>query len=154
MSAVAYPLKDEAGRVREVILVHQDITARKKAEEERRRSDERTRIVLESITDAFFAVDRDWQFTYVNPQAERILDRTPGDLLGRVLWDEYPGLVGSEFEQAYRRVAAERVTLSVTAYYPDHDRWYKAQSTRRRTASPSTSGTCPSGSGPGRNWTG
>ena len=43
-----------------------------------------------------------------------------------MLWDEYPGLAGSEFEQAYRRVAAERVTLSVTAYYPDHDRWYKA----------------------------
>jgi PAS domain S-box-containing protein len=33
VSAVAYPLKDDGGRVREVVLVHQDITARKRAEE-------------------------------------------------------------------------------------------------------------------------
>ncbi len=125
VSAVAYPLKDDSGRIREVILVHQDITASKRAEEERGRSEQRTRIVLESINDAFFAVDRDWRFTYVNPQAERLLDHTPGDLLGRVIWDVYPGLDGSEFERAYRRVASERVTQSVTAYYPDHARWYE-----------------------------
>lgn len=35
VSAVAYPLKDELGHIREVILVHQDITQRKQAEEER-----------------------------------------------------------------------------------------------------------------------
>ena len=125
VSAVAYPLKDEAGRVLEVVLVHQDITARQRAEEEREQSEQRTRIVLESITDAFFAVDRGWRFSYVNPQAERLLDRRPGDLLGQVIWDVYPGLVGSEFEQAYRRAATERITQSVTAYYPDHERWYE-----------------------------
>ena len=98
---------------------------RREAEEERRRSDRQIRSIMESITDAFFAVAPDWRFTYVNPQAERLLDRTPGDLLGRVIWDEYPGLAGSEFERAYRRVANERVTVSVTSYYPDHERWYE-----------------------------
>jgi PAS domain S-box-containing protein len=34
VAAVAYPLFDERGRVREVVLVHQDITQRKRAEEE------------------------------------------------------------------------------------------------------------------------
>jgi len=51
-------------------------------EEERRQSEQRTRIILESITDAFFAVDRDWRFSYVNPQAERLLDRPTGRLVG------------------------------------------------------------------------
>jgi PAS domain S-box-containing protein len=90
-----------------------------------RRTIEQAQTILESITDAFFAVDRNWRFTYVNPQAERLLDRQPGDLLGRVIWDEFPGLVGSEFERAYHRVANERITLSVTSFYPDHDRWYE-----------------------------
>jgi PAS domain S-box-containing protein len=85
----------------------------------------RARTILESISDAFFAVDRDWRFIYVNSQAERLLDRQPGDLLGRVIWDEFPGLVGSPFETAYHRVASERITLSVTSFYPDHDRWYE-----------------------------
>lgn len=102
-----------------------DITATKKAHESLRRSEDRFRTVLESITDAFFAVGRDWRFTYVNRQAETLLGRMPGELPGRSLWDEYPGLVGSDFERAYRHVMAERVTESVTAFYPDHDRWYE-----------------------------
>ena len=121
LSAVIYPIKDGEGRVQEVVLVHEDITARQRAEREREQSEQRTKIVLESITDAFFAVDRGWRFSYVNPQAERLLDRKPGDLLGQVIWDVYPGLVGSEFEQAYRHAATERITQSVTAYYPDHE---------------------------------
>jgi PAS domain S-box-containing protein len=102
-----------------------DITAIKKAHESLRRSEDRYRTVLESITDAFFAVGHDWRFTYVNRQAETLLGRSPGELPGRNLWEEYPGLIGSEFEGAYRRVMAERVTESVTAFYPDHDRWYE-----------------------------
>lgn len=81
--------------------------------------------IVESITDGFFAVSYEWRFLYVNRKAEQLLARDPGDLLGRSLWEEYPGLAGTEFEAAYRRVAAERVTLSVTAYYPDHERWYE-----------------------------
>ena len=30
--------------------------------------------ILESITDAFLAVDRDWRVTYVNRESERILE--------------------------------------------------------------------------------
>ncbi|WP_422927884.1 PAS domain S-box protein [Singulisphaera sp. PoT] len=94
-------------------------------EQQERASDNRARRILESITDAFFAVDRDWRFTYVNQQAERLLNRKPRDLLGQSLWDEYPGLAGSDFERSYHRAAEERVAESVTAYYPDHDRWYE-----------------------------
>lgn len=87
-------------------------------------SDLRSRAILESITDGFFTLDAGWRFDYANPEAERILGREPGALLGKLLWEEYPGTVGSEFEKAYRRVATERKSESVLAYYPDHDRWY------------------------------
>jgi PAS domain S-box-containing protein len=81
--------------------------------------------ILESITDAFFALDKDWRFTYVNSQAHQVLGREPGDLTGKTLWEEYPGLLGSEFEAMYRRTAEERVPHSLTDYYPDHQRWYE-----------------------------
>jgi PAS domain S-box-containing protein len=112
------PLFDHRGKLEAIIGVSNDTT-------DRRRAEQRTRIVLESITDAFFAVDREWRFTYVNGAAERLLDRTPGDLIGKVIWEQYPGLVGSEFERTYRRVAAGRASESRTDYYPDHDRWYE-----------------------------
>jgi PAS domain S-box-containing protein len=81
--------------------------------------------LVESITEAFCAVGRDWRFLYVNRQAEKLLAHTRGDLPGRNLWEEYPGLVSSEFERIFRRAAAENVMLSVTDYYPDHERWYE-----------------------------
>ena len=91
---------------------------------ERKRVAEQSRTILESISDAFFALDREWRFTYLNPQAERMLGRSPGDLIGRVIWDEYR-IGGTEFERAYRRAATERVAVSFTSFYPDHDRWYE-----------------------------
>jgi PAS domain S-box-containing protein len=125
LSAVMYPLKDAGGQIHEVVIIHEDITARVRAEEESKRSELTMRSVLESISDGFFALDRDWRFTYVNPQAEILVGKAPGELLGRVFWEEFPGTVGNEFEAAYRRVARDRVKTSVTAFYEDHDRWYE-----------------------------
>jgi PAS domain S-box-containing protein len=48
VSAVAYPLRDDAGRVRQVILVHQDITSRMLSDEALRDSEERLRLALEA----------------------------------------------------------------------------------------------------------
>lgn len=92
---------------------------------ERRRVQEQSRQILDSISDAFMAVDTDWRFTYVNRQAERLLTRTPGDLLGHTIWDAFPGLIGSSFERAYRRAAEDRESSSLTDYYPNHGRWYE-----------------------------
>ncbi|MEG4573588.1 PAS domain S-box protein [Microcoleus sp. N3A4] len=119
---------------RKVAIVFKDISDRKRIETERiaaqkalQASEEQSRNILESITDGFFALDRDWRFTYVNRQGERLLDRTPGDLLGKVIWEEYPSAVGLEFERAYRQTASERVASSFISFYPDHNRWYEVQ---------------------------
>ncbi len=112
-----------------------DITDRVRVENERQRaqqalreSQEQSRNILESIAEAFFAVDENWRFTYVNQFAEKLLGRTPGDLIGKNLWEEYPGLIGNELEQMHRRVMRDRVAGSLTAFYPDHDRWYEVRS--------------------------
>jgi PAS domain S-box-containing protein len=128
------PIRDESGAIVGLYDASVEDTPRMLAQRdrdrlaalrERQRADEHARTILESITDAFFAVDREWRFTYVNPLAERVLGRGAADLMGKVIWDEYPGLKNSEFEAAYRRAADERVADSVTAYFSDHDRWYE-----------------------------
>lgn len=108
-----------------VSILFKDISERKLSEQALLASEARTRTILESITDGFFALDQDWRFTYVNPQAERLLNRTSGALVGQPLLEVYPGFVGSEFEKAYSRTMREQVATSFTAYYPDHDRWYE-----------------------------
>ncbi len=81
--------------------------------------------ILESITEGFFTLDRQWRFDYVNREAHRILGRELGDLAGKVLWEVYPGLEGTEFERSYHRTMYEREKASFTAFYPAQERWYE-----------------------------
>jgi PAS domain S-box-containing protein len=110
---------------RRVALVFNNITARKQAEHALQASETQKREILESISDGFFALDEEWKYSYVNPAAEKILFNESGSLLGKTIWEVYPGLIGSEFECVYRRVADERIPLAITSYYPDHERWYE-----------------------------
>jgi PAS domain S-box-containing protein len=79
---------------------------------------------LESMDDGFFALDRDWRFTYVNSQAARWINRTPADLIGNSVWEEFPESAGSLFEQEYRRCATEQVTVSFESFYGPLNAWY------------------------------
>lgn len=74
--------------------------------------------ILERIIDAFFALDTEWRFTYVNPPAERLLHRTRKELLGKSVWKEFPEAVGSLFYQEYQRAVAEQTTVAFDDYYP------------------------------------
>jgi PAS domain S-box-containing protein len=94
---------------------------------ERKVAGEQARNILESIADGFFAVDREFRFTYLNPQAQRILHRRGEELLGQVIWEVYPGLSGSVFERVYREAMEEGRPSSVAAFYPDHERWYEVK---------------------------
>jgi PAS domain S-box-containing protein len=84
--------------------------------------------ILESITEGFFTLDRQWRFDYVNREAHRILHREPGTLCGQVLWQALPGLEGTEFERNYQRSMIQREKASFTAYYPNHNAWYEVTS--------------------------
>ena len=102
-----------------------DVTERNRAEGRVREQEQRTRTILESVTDAFFGLGRDWRFTYVNRQAEVLLGRTRDDLLGRNIWEEFAPAVGTDFDRSYRRAVAENTTVTFEAFYPPHDRWYE-----------------------------
>src|SRR6201982_229525 len=71
--------------------------------------------ILENTTDGFFAVDAQWKFTYANRQAELLLGRKRDQLLGKVLWQEFPPLKDSPFGEKYRRVLAERASIDFQA---------------------------------------
>src|SRR6202007_310455 len=59
--------------------------------------------ILEKTSDGFFAVDRDWKFTFVNPEAERLLERRREELIGKDFWMEFPELKRDAFQENYRR---------------------------------------------------
>ncbi len=67
--------------------------------------------ILERITEAFFALDREWRLVYLNPAARRLVEvligRKPGDVLGRDFWEVVPEIRDTPLEAAYR-MAMER----------------------------------------------
>ncbi len=103
-------------------------TAANERERLEERLNERTRRILESITDAFFALDNQWRFTWLNDEAEHLLARTREDLMGRGIWDEFPAAVGTLFQQEYERAAREQQPVQFEAYYPPPlDAWYEVR---------------------------
>ena len=100
-----------------------DMTARKRAEEEAERAANRVRTVLESITDAFFSVDREWRFTYVNDQAERTLARARDTLLGRNLWEEFSAQAEAVFKERFDHAMATGESAHFEAHSATLDAW-------------------------------
>jgi PAS domain S-box-containing protein len=131
------PVLDEQGAVVQWTSVQRDTTERREAEAtalrfareraartEEARARREIETILESITDGFFAVDRDWRFTFVNHEAERLLQRSRGELIGRCVWDEFPAAVGARFEREYRRAAEVGTTVQFEAYFPPLEAWF------------------------------
>ncbi len=93
---------------------------------ERERDAKRSeRRILESITDAFFVLDREWRFVYVNAEAERILFKETVDLLGKNVRQELPEAVG--FYNECRRAMDERATVEFEEYYPPLGAWFEVK---------------------------
>ena len=71
--------------------------------------------ILEKTTDGFFAVDSAWKLTYVNAAGEKMVGRKRDELLGKLLWERFPELVGSIFQENYEKVMAEKVAIEFEA---------------------------------------
>jgi PAS domain S-box-containing protein len=79
--------------------------------------------LLESITDAFYALDRQWRHTYVNQRALAYYGMTRADLLGRSLWEVFPAMKDSVFETQFRLALREQRSVSFEILAPVMERW-------------------------------
>jgi PAS domain S-box-containing protein len=82
---------------------------------------ERTRVedTLESMGDAHFLLDRDFRFVRVNSSMERVGGLPKSALLGRTIWEMFPGTVGTDFEHFYRRASVRGMPAHFTHDYSD-----------------------------------
>jgi PAS domain S-box-containing protein len=79
--------------------------------------------LLESITDGFYALDRQWRFTYVNQRALDFYATARADLLGRSFWEVFPQVKGSLLEEQFRRALQEPCSVSFEFLSPPVNRW-------------------------------
>ena len=76
-----------AGEIDGAVLVFQDVTEQRQAEEALHRRQEEFRALVENAPDIVARLDRDLRYTYVNPVVERYLGSSPDDLVGRGIED-------------------------------------------------------------------
>src|ERR671916_348173 len=132
-NVVITALRDAEGDIRGFAKVTRDITERVEAEERERVllreqvAREQYSRILESIGDAFFAVDGGWRFTYVNRRAEELWGRSRDDLLGKEIWEELPQLMGSELHRQMTLAAERRVTTDFETTSPVLGTWVAGQ---------------------------
>src|ERR671911_1066248 len=83
--AFIYPVKDADGNILEVVLVHEDITERTEAEEERLRAEEKYRGIFENAVEGIFQTTVEGRFVTANPALARMFGYdSPEDLLENV----------------------------------------------------------------------
>ncbi len=78
-------------------------------------ADSRLAAVLESISDVYYAMDRDWRMVLFNRAAEEFFGMTQGDILGRDFWELFPEGRGTEFGRLLEAAMGERKPGRLTA---------------------------------------
>ena len=111
------------GRCTRIYGSFQDIDTRKKAELKVLHIAEEKNHILESVGDAFYAVDTQWNITYWNREAERVLKRERSGAIGKNLWELYPEIVGTDYHTHYHRAVREKTVQQFEAYYEPVQMW-------------------------------
>lgn len=83
--------------------------------------------LLECITDAFYALDQQWRFTYVNQRALDYYGKQRAELLGKCFWDVFPVTRGSIFEEQYRHASREQCPVSFEILSPLTGCWIEVR---------------------------
>lgn len=117
------PEPSVTGPCRRVVGAVQDVSARKEDARRLQELNERLVTTLESITEGFFTLDRDWRFTYVNHETERVARRPRAELLGRPIQELFPWYEGSGIQQEHERAVASGRTVHFESLVASLDVW-------------------------------
>ncbi len=117
-------VRDDTGKIIRLQGAFQDISEQKKADNRMRALEAQLTTTLESITDGFYVLGKDWKFIFVNSPAERMLKRRREDLLGKSMWQEFPEAVSTSIEKHCHLTINEQRTARFEVFYASLDTWF------------------------------
>ncbi len=101
-----------------IFAVAKDTTEKKKLDEERKR-------ILESISDFFFALDKDFRFTYMNSATEKLFQLNPGALIGKNIWHEWPRFKEGIFYENVQQSIGSKTPVSFEFFDESSNSWFE-----------------------------
>jgi PAS domain S-box-containing protein len=82
-----------------------------------RGSGQTTQDVFDRMTDAVYTMDDEWRFTFLNRQAESLLQRDADELLGTEVWEAFPDAVETEVHDRYHEAVETGDPVSFEMHY-------------------------------------
>lgn len=83
--------------------------------------------ILESISDAFVAVDREWRFSYLNAKAQQVFRMRASRLIGRVCWELFPEGTRTQGYRRLHEAMAEGHAVEYLEYSLRYGIWYEVK---------------------------
>ncbi|MBK4735163.1 EAL domain-containing protein [Noviherbaspirillum pedocola] len=105
------------------VAVTRDISAERQTREALQQSRNEMYSMLESIGEAFYAIDRDWRITYANRKAADFVGIAPNRAIGKRLLDVAPELLGTPMHQYFQQTLDTREKAFFEAYWEPRDAW-------------------------------
>ncbi|HKX84345.1 MAG TPA: PAS domain S-box protein, partial [Pyrinomonadaceae bacterium] len=93
-----------------------------------RRSEERVRSTLENMLEGAQIIDRDWRYVYVNKVAAQHGGTTAEELIGKKMWEAFPGIEKTEMYLVLRECMEKRIARELENEFVNQDgvaRWYQ-----------------------------
>lgn len=129
-------ISDE-GHAKGLIGVHTDMTKIRRLEDQLDEFNHRNKMILESITDGFMALDSNWSITYINKKAFEIMTENgrrnsvyglrensgKEDVLGVNLWDFFSDYKKTFLYKRFEEVMEKQVEKFFEFYYEPIDKW-------------------------------
>ena len=103
-----------------------DVTMQRKIERDFHDKAKEIEDILESMTDAFFAADKNWILTYANSAAERLYGVKRENILHKSVREVFPKVPGSIFFDEYMRAVRDNVPVTIEGLSPTSGRWVQS----------------------------
>ncbi|MEN6422840.1 MAG: PAS domain S-box protein [Smithella sp.] len=110
------PIRNDEGRFIGVLAVVRDISGRKQVDEALRKSEEKYRLLAETLPDVIFTMDGNWRTIYLSPAVTRLRGYTVEEALAQSVEDI---LTPASLETA-KRAFTEEMAIEASGFYNPH----------------------------------
>ncbi|MBH2003489.1 MAG: PAS domain S-box protein [Sphingobacteriia bacterium] len=116
---------DQAGQPDSIICIGHNITESEKQQIRTEYYLHQINEYLNSITDGFFTLNKNWEFVRVNDVFEQIAGKSKAELVGSSFWDSFDENTKEPYAQAIKFAMENNDTVRFEQFWPP-DRYYSA----------------------------
>ena len=113
------PVKNETGEVIAVLWILHDLTKEMQLLKQKQKAD----VLLNTINEVCFELDEDFNFIYANRKAFDFWDKSPGEVLGKNIWDVFPETVDTTIYHALQKAFLTKSKILQEAFHPRMKKW-------------------------------